>query len=179
MTFIGQIVLPAEFCSGKSAVRAAYIFMTGAGFDTGAVQTWDPEEGETRVVVQAAARSPTGPTDYPDLLMRYQGSGAKRQLRPCEYAVVEVPAEESEYMSLGELDSAPAAEQERIMESWRGNKIGGSPFWVQGEECPFKAGKLLLQLEDGSYPFHLNLGTGVGYVFLNAKCTEAKLLWQC
>ena len=34
-------------------------------------------------------------------------------------------------------------------------------------------------VEDSSYPFNLNLGDGVGYVFLDVACTEGKLLWQC
>jgi hypothetical protein len=93
--------------------------------------------------------------------------------------VVESEASEHPYRTWEELGNVSEEDRERIIESWRGNKIGGAPYWLQSEEPPFPNARLLLQLEDGTYPFNLNLGTGVGYVFMSEDSTSAAMLWQC
>ena len=178
MTFIGQIVVPTALCPDKR-LHVAYIFMTGSGFDERAIETWGPENGETSVILQRSTHPPANASPYPRLLKRWDQSEPKRVEVPCEYQVLESSAEEAEYMTLDQLDSLPEGERMRIAESWRGNKIGGSPYWVQSDEFPLPADRLLLQLEDGSYPFNLNLGTGVGYVFIDSACEQGRLLWQC
>lgn len=59
-------------------------------------------------------------------------------------------------------------------------KFGGQPVWLQSPEWPFgPRSRLLLQLECSTYPFKLNLRTGVGYVFVDGDARHAALLWQC
>ncbi|CDH46914.1 DUF1963 domain-containing protein [Candidatus Contendibacter odensensis] len=178
MTFIAQVLIPAHWLADDTP-RMAYIFMTGAGFDHNAMETWDPNEGETAVVIQTKRANSPACEPYPEMLCCWEERDNPRREVPCEYAVDETPVEETAYVPQEELDRRADSEREPIVESWRGNKIGGSPYWIQYEEFPFDDWRLLLQLEDGAYPFNLNLGTGIGYVFLNAACTEGKLLWQC
>lgn len=178
MTFIAQILIPSDWHQDP-ATRMAYVFVTSAGFDPNAVETWDPNDGETAVVVQAKRGLLPLAEPYPDTLRRWESHNGQRQERPCEYVVDEIPTEEEAFVPEEVLGNLEEAERQRIAESWRGNKMGGSPYWVQYEEFPFDDWRLLLQLEDGTYPFSLNLGTGIGYVFLNEECTEGKLLWQC
>jgi len=178
MTFVCQIVIPREWREDES-LRVAYVFMTGAGFDHRAMETWNPDEGETCVIVQAAGASRSSRGPYPDTLKMWREQDGRRTEVPCEFAVDEAPAEEAAYVRQADLDKLPATERNAVSESWHGNKIGGSPYWIQYEELPYTDWWLLLQLEDGTYPFNLNLGTGIGYVFLNSACDNGKLLWQC
>lgn len=182
MVFIGQVVVPPELAA-DNRLRIAYLFMTGAGFDERAMETWSPSEGETCVLVQCGGAESAALANYPRRLMRWEEGddhGGRRHEAACEYVVTQTPEEEAAYLSLDELGALPEADSARIMESWRGNKIGGAPYWVQAEEFPFgRDSRLLLQLECSTYPFNFNLGTGVGYVFTNADATQAALLWQC
>lgn len=157
----------------------AYIFMTGAGFDHRAMETWDPKDGETTVILQSGIRAPIAVSPYPALLKRWHEASGVRSEVLCEYGVAESPAHEAEYMTFEQLELLTEGERARIGESWRGNKIGGSPYWMQHAEFPLSDSRLLLQLEDGTYPFNLNLGTGMGYVFIDPACRQGSLLWQC
>ena len=178
MTFIGQVRVPSVWI-GDERTRLAYLFMTGAGFDQNAMETWNPNEGETAVVLQGGSKPVVHHQPYPDVLQCWKEVDGRRVQVACEYAVEETPVDEPEYMAQEETDQLPDSAREERVELWRGNKIGGSPYWIQGEELPYSEWRLLLQLEDGAYPFNLNLGTGVGYVFVNADCTQGQLLWQC
>ncbi|RTL44186.1 MAG: hypothetical protein EKK53_07875 [Burkholderiales bacterium] len=178
MTFIGQVVVPPELAPDER-LCIAYLFMTGAGFDERAMETWSPSDGETAVVLQSGAATDARPATYPSLLTHWVDTDGPRREVACEYLVVASEANEHPYRTAESLDDLPDADRARIIESWRGNKIGGSPYWIQDEEFPFPGARLLLQLEDGTFPFNLNLGTGVGYVFLSEDSRSAALLWQC
>jgi len=178
MTFVAQIVVPSDLRPDER-VYVAYVFMTGAGFDERAMETWNPEDGETAVILQSSTGSSPVDSTYPELLKRWEETERGRVEVPCEYGVIESLAHEAEYLTFEQLAQLPDDEQTRRSESWRGNKIGGAPYWLQNEEFPFPDSRLLVQLEDGTYPFSLNLGTGVGYVFVDSVCEKGKLLWQC
>lgn len=178
MTFICQIEIPPDWHAPGPA-RMAYVFMTGGGFDYNAVETWNPEDGETAVVVQSGPAARPAAAPYPDTLKRWEEVDGRRTEVPHEYAVDQTPVEEPDYVSMAALEDLGDHERNALCEAWRGNKIGGSPAWAQYEEFPYQDWRLLLQLEDGTYPFNLNLGTGIGFVFLDATCIEGKLLWQC
>jgi uncharacterized protein YwqG len=62
-----------------------------------------------------------------------------------------------------------------------GNKVGGTPDFLQSDELPFpERWHLLLQLDSTQVPFWINFGdAGIGYAFLNGNGTEGKFLWQC
>ncbi len=178
MTFICQIAIPPEW-HGTAPARMAYVFMTGGGFDYDVVETWNPDDGETAVIVQRGGAGHPAAEPYPDTLKRWEEVDGRRAEVPHEYVVDQTPAEEPDYMPMEALDALDEDRRDALADAWAGNKIGGSPSWVQYEEFPYEDWRLLLQLEDSTYPFNLNLGGGVGYVFLNAACTEGKLLWQC
>lgn len=178
MTFIAQIRVPADWY-GDTVPRVAYLFMTGAGFDYRAVETWDPADGETAVVVQHGEVVRASAVPYPNTLCRWDESGGRRHEVPQEYAVDETAVEEADPIDEAELDALPDAERDRIVNSWNGNKIGGSPCWVQYAEFPFTPSRLLLQLVCSTYPFNLNHGGGIGYVFLDQTGREGNWLWQC
>jgi len=158
MTFIGQVRVPSLW-TGDERIRLAYLFMTGAGFDPQAMETWNPNEGETAVVLQCGSKPVVHHPPYPDVLQCWQEVDGRRVPVACEYAVEETPVDEPEYMAQEQTDQLTDSAREERVELWSGNKIGGSPYWIQGEELPYPDGHLLLQLEDGTYPFNLNLGT--------------------
>jgi uncharacterized protein YwqG len=62
-----------------------------------------------------------------------------------------------------------------------GNKIGGTPGFLQGDEFPASSNwYLLLQLDSVKVPFEINFGdAGIGYAFLATDGQSAKFLWQC
>ena len=65
-----------------------------------------------------------------------------------------------------------------------GQKIGGVPDWIQGDEMP-KDWRLLLQMNN--YPWvdgesvqtTWNFGTGSCYAMISPDYSEGILLWQC
>ncbi|MBV9278525.1 MAG: DUF1963 domain-containing protein [Chloroflexi bacterium] len=170
MLFIGQVALDPAF-AGDGGARMAYIFMTDL-LDKFVDDTWDPNGGENAVVLQPGSYegpfSPaaTGPTLY--RMVRDEAAG-ELVPEPCELAV-QLEAEE---------EAAPADETD---ESLLGNKIGGTPGWIQEPEYPddSTSWRLLLQLDSTDVPFYLNFGdAGIGYVFLSEDGPRAGFLWQC
>jgi uncharacterized protein YwqG len=182
MRFICQIRLD-EVLFGAMGMdaRMAYLFMTdGEEYIDG---TWEPEGGENAVVLQPggspveASKLPTGPTLY-----RMVNKPLQERLVPeaCEYAVRlsygEDPPQVGEDV-LGTWNESEMREHERQLE---GNKLGGTPLFLQAPEFPGPGEwRLLLQLDSTKVPFYLNFGdSGVGYAFLSVDSREARFLWQ-
>ncbi len=65
--------------------------------------------------------------------------------------------------------------------SLSGNKLGGTPGFLQADELPIAdPWYLLLQLDSAQVPFWINFGdAGIGYAFINHAGTDGKFLWQC
>ena len=62
-----------------------------------------------------------------------------------------------------------------------GNKVAGTPGFIQADEFP-EAGpwRLLLQLDSMTVPFHVNFGdAGIGYAYISEDGPSGKFLWQC
>lgn len=78
-----------------------------------------------------------------------------------------------------EITDEQADEFERIVQSWSGTKIGGSPSWIQYEQFPFPNWFLLFQALDETLPVDVNFGTGSVYCFVDKELTIGKMLWQC
>jgi len=71
--------------------------------------------------------------------------------------------------------------QESYFNALQGNKLGGTPGFMQGDEFPSQAPcQLLLQLDSTSVPFYINFGdAGIGYAFISEDGCLGKFLWQC
>ncbi len=184
MRFICQIQVP-DTVVATSAGRLAYVFMTDG--DEYVDGTWEPEGGENSVVIQPGGGVPlvdvVSAAEGPTLYRMIQEPGAAR-LTPqrCEFAVTltkatdpDFVAEETRYASFSE------AQTHDYFAALEGNKIGGTPMFIQSDEFP--AGGpcvLLLQLDSTTVPFYINFGdAGIGYVFVSHDGSQGRLLWQC
>jgi uncharacterized protein YwqG len=181
MRFICQIALSVELF-GTTDSRMAYIFMTDG--DEYVDGTWEPNGGENAVILQPGMTSirvesiTEGPTLY-RMVKRF----LKEQLvpEPCEFTV------------RGPISDDPAYVPERDRAKWsrekwneyarplEGNKIGGTPIFMQADEFPGPGPwKLLLQLDSMRVPFFVNFGdAGIAYAFLSDAGNAGKFLWQC
>ncbi len=188
MQFICQVALDAGLFRVPSG-KMAYLFMSGGAEGEYVDETWDPEAGENAVIIQPSTERPydgrletvpsaTGPTLY---RFEEEPGGGRMKAVPCEYAVELTPGEDRE----------PASEEEQVewgddthdayFDSLVGNKIGGTPLFIQSEEYPADGSwKLLVQLESMALPFFVNFGdAGSGYAFVSADGEKGRFLWQC
>jgi hypothetical protein len=182
MRFICQIRIPETLSTGST--RIAYVFMTdGDGYIDG---TWEPEGGENAVVVQPGGGSMlvecASIAEGPTLYRMVQTPGADR-LTPekCEFAVLLSEGAEPDFVTEAVRWTHPEPETKEYFDAIGGNKVGGTPMFIQGDEFP-PAGpwNLLLQLDSTCVPFFINFGdAGVGYVFLSLDGKQGRLLWQC
>lgn len=186
MRFIGQVAIPPDlFPEGDGKV--AYIFMTDT--DDYVDGTWEPNGGENAVVIQPAesaeqpivevAASATGPT-----IQRYVKTLFSKKLKPkdVEQSVQLTDDNEPEFIPDAEKEAYTDKQLQEYWDAIQGNKIGGSPAFIQYDEFPDREGtwRLLLQLDSCAVPFHLNFGdSGIGHVFVDEATRKARLLWQC
>ena len=174
MRFICQIALD-EPVFGDLAGRMAYLFMTDVGETVPA--TWDPESSENAFLIQPGRYdNPIQPlTHGPTLeIWEDQPRSNLRVARPVEYAVTLTQDDDPD-----EFQDIAVSEEEGG--NWTGgNKIGGSPAFLQGPEYP--AGgpwKLVLQLDSADVPFWVNFGdAGLGYAFISTDGETGRFLWQ-
>jgi hypothetical protein len=191
MRFICQIALgDAPFCDDADD-RLAYLFMTGGSEDEWADGTYLAEGGENAVVVQPKGAPPVVETipapEGPSLYRFKNGQDGSYAPVPCEYAVKLTPGEDPEHVP--ENDCLDWSDEEYLAyhEGLAGNKVGGTPGFLQGDEFPEDPGKppeqewrLLLQLDSTSVPFYVDFGdSGVGYAYLAEDGSKGRLLWQC
>lgn len=183
MRFICQIKLTDDLfpgCGGKMA----YIFMTE---DEEYVDgTWEPDGGENAVIIQPDGKPKvtvrniaTGPT-----LQNYVEVKGKDRLQPTdvELSVALTVSEDPEFIPETARFDLPDEECEKYCNSLEGNKIGGTPGFLQGDEFPGEKSEwsLLLQLDSCGVPFNINFGdSGISYAFINKDGTSGKFLWQC
>lgn len=181
MRFIGQVALEPRIF-GVVPGRLAYLFMTDeADFVDG---TWEPDAGENAVVIQPG-RYDTGETQPllagPTLYQMVDLPGAAcRTPAPCEFLVELESGEDPDWVDPWASDWDDET-IDRYCRSVEGNKIGGTPGFLQRPEWPTGEGwRRLLQLDSTRVPFELNFGdAGVGYAFLSGDGTRGKFLWQC
>ena len=187
MQFIGQIALDVLGLP-DSYPQMAYIFMA----DDEAVldEPWAPDSGGNCVLLQPSTANPivktitikTGPTltEFEDV----QGFLRKKRVAvPCEYEAQLLDAKDPDYCSPDDLLKLSDEIQEAHHGAALVNKIGGSPYFLQGEEFPPGGPdkwRLILQLDSAQIPFDVNFGdVGVGYAFISNDGSEARFLWQC
>ena len=187
MQFICHISVAPELYGGEPG-RMAYLFMTDYE-DIGRASwwqrsrallagesTWEPEGEENAVIVQPGlykGRTSTigeGPT-----LSDLDHTG------PCEYAVALEFGEDPDFV--GEYEQVEWDEEaiDAYWEALGGNKIGGTPGFIQSDEFP-EGGpwRLLAQIDSAEVPFYINLGDdGIGFVFILEAGRTGRFLWQC
>lgn len=183
MRFICQIALTAEIF-GAFPGKMAYIFMTDDADDF-VDGTWEPDSGENAVIIQPGdvpglevQPISTGPT----LVKLVQRLGNKLlEAEPCEFAVRLEVDEDPEFVPDVERVGWDNEASDQYLLDLEGNKIGGTPGFLQGDEFP-EGGpwRLLLQIDSTDVPFDINFGdAGIGYAFISEDGRSGKFLWQC
>jgi hypothetical protein len=181
MTFICQIVIEPKIF-GEMQGRMAYLFMTGD--EVRIDRTWDPDAGENAVIIQPGSahietkQLVNGPTLRKEV---ERDDGSFLNWAPAEFAVGLVEGEDPDFIDESDGYKMDEEEYEKYCESLEGNKVGGTPGFIQYPEFPFgKSSKLLLQLNSATVPFYINFGdAGIGYAFISEDGTKGKFLWQC
>jgi uncharacterized protein YwqG len=160
----------------------AYVFMTdGDDYVDG---TWEPDGGENAVILQPGRASvPVQPMAEGPTLCRMVKKVFKNTLvpEPCEFGVQGFVAEDPEFVPESGRAEWPEEQWEKYASALDGNKLGGTPIFLQGDEFPGPGSwRLLMQLDSARVPFSVNFGdAGVAYAFLSADGAIAKFLWQC
>ncbi len=180
MTFVGQVVLDHTTFPGAKG-KIAYLFVTA--FDDGSPESepWNPDAGENAVIIQpggkltvTVAGDRTGPTS--ETLVPNPSTG-KSAYQPVVYRVGLSPHLDQPFISDSSIVTLGTSEQDKYFSSIDGDKIGGTPAFIQPAEFPCSANRLLLQLEDP--PFDINLGDGGdGYAYIDDTGTVGKFLSQ-
>src|SRR5262245_14449766 len=181
MMFIGQIKLESALF-GRIEGKMAYIFMTAD--KKGGAQTWNPNSGENAIIIQPGNnRIKVLPIDMgPGLSRRVKKKGTARYLiEACEYSVKLIAGKDPDYITEYEREDWDAITFKKYAKALEGNKIGGTPIFLQSDEFPTGGPwNLLLQLDSTKVPFLINFGdSGNGYAFISKYGKKAKFLWQC
>ena len=180
MQFICQIPFGADLFPG-TAEAVAYLFMTSSG---DVDQTWDPDAGENALVVVPREQLTNSLTvgDAPRLC-RMVKKWWRKTLVPvsCSFSAKLTTSEDPVFIPEAKLMEMPEAQANAYHEALAGNKVGGTPGFLQCDELPLsEPWHLLLQLDSTRVPFWINFGdAGIGYAFINRSGTEGKFLWQC
>ena len=167
MCFICQIAIDQSIFLGAQG-KVAYIFMTDE--EEYVDGTWDPESGENAVIIQ--------PGKVFEIDVKDIRTGPTLE---SEYDVEFSKVNDIATAKLDEMFENDEESYYKALESMGGNKIGGIPVFLQGEEFPDGDDwVLLLQLDSTRVPFYINFGdSGIAYVFINKNGNKGKLLWQC
>jgi uncharacterized protein YwqG len=181
MRFIGQVAIERELF-GPAAAQMAYLFMTDE--DEFVEGTWDPEGGENAVILQPGSITvPTKSLTKGPTLYRMVKRLIKKRLvpEPCEFAVTLTPGDDPDLADDLNRMKWDDSQKRSYLETINGDKIGGTPMFIQNIEFPGPGQwRLLLQLDSGTVPFTVNFGdAGVGYAFLSDDSLVGKFLWQC
>ena len=182
MQFVCQIALdPVVF--GVPPGRMAYLFITGESEDEWVDGTYYPDGGENAVIVQPGGTNgaeSVAESEGPSLYAFVDGRSWEGAV-PCEYSVSLEPGEDPEYVGEDERVEWSEAEFDAYEGPLDGNKVAGTPGFIQADEFP-EAGpwRLLLQLDSMTVPFHVNFGdAGIGYAYISEDGRSGTFLWQC
>lgn len=178
MMFLGQIVLDNDLF-GNNEKKIAYIFVTHQpsvdddDFDPDII---DPDSGCTAVIIQPNSEPlvevielENGPSLYDEDDEPYTASLVLENSTDPEFV------EEDDFSELTE------EEQNSYTETVSGDKIGGVPYFFEGDAYPDEddSNKLILQLNANNQPFFLNIGgSPCMFVFANEDMTNGKIVIQ-
>ncbi len=181
MRFICQIELSADIF-GSRKCKMAYIFMTDE--EEYIDGTWEPDGGENAVILQPGTTNiQTQPLTEGPTIYQMEKKMFKKNLVPipCEFAVNLTVAEDLEFVPEAERLSWEEEKLETYANALDGNKIGGSPIFLQADEFPGPNNwQLILTLDSTNVPFFINFGdSGIGYAFISEEGEIGKFLWQC
>ena len=146
--------------------------------------TWEPDGGENAVILQPGNTTvPVEPLSEGPTLYRMVNKMFKKRLvpRPCEFSVRITASNDPLFVPESERASWSEAKWEEYANALDGNKIGGTPIFLQGDEFPGPGSwKLLMTLDSTHVPFFVNFGdAGIAYAFISEDGTVGKFLWQC
>lgn len=183
MRFLCQIELDKQVFPGALG-EMAFIFMTDE--DEYVDGTWEHDSGENCVVIQPSQAPLVVETASifkgPSLCTMVEVAGESR-LVPVEktYAVRLSIGEDPVFQPSDALQESSEEQIDSYESELQGNKIGGTPAFIQGDEFPSdKPWQLLLQLDSTQVPFSVNFGdAGVAYAFIDPSGSKGRLLWQC
>jgi len=181
MRFVAQIAIDSTHFNPVTA-RMAYLFMTDEKEYVDG--TWEPDGGENAVILQPGetpvktAALAKGPSLYRMVKKMFHKNLVPEE---CEFSVSLMPGEDPDFTDESERSKWSKERWGAYASTLDGNKIGGSPIFVQSTEFPGPGRwRLVLQLDSTKTPFYVNFGdAGVGYLFLLEDGKAAKFLWQC
>ncbi|MGE3317961.1 MAG: DUF1963 domain-containing protein [Candidatus Berkiella sp.] len=163
LAFVGQVMIDRNLFPDVQG-QVAYLFFSTKEES----ETWDPDSGDNAVIIQPGTPRPS---------VKYAEQSTGPTLIDKEYEV-ELRTREEDYQVMPDLLDEEA--YKAYFRQLSGNKIGGTPLFVQGEEYPKGFSRLLLQLDSTNLPFEIPFGdSGTGYLFINESATIGKFLWQC
>src|SRR5262245_38454728 len=147
MQFICQIPFGPDLFPGATEA-VAYLFMTSSGDGD---QTWAPEGGENSLVIVPREKLSGSMTigDAPRLC-RMVKKWWRKTLVPetCIFSAKLVISEDPAFIPLARLMQMPDEEAQAYRDTLSGNKLGGTPGFLQGDELPIpEPWHLLLQLD--------------------------------
>ena len=188
MEFVAQVRLDPELF-GNQQETMAYLFVADSVWSE---DTWDPDSGESAVVVQPGDL-PAVPTvarrEGPMLhhLCNERGGPEPAPAESCEFGALAIPGVDPAPVSTETVrrwNADPWLEyQEKAagaLGTPRGIKVGGDAYFYRDwpAELPPDRWRLLLQI-DGGLPFFLNLGTdGIGYVLIRNDLRAGVFFWE-
>ena len=180
MQFIAQIRLDPPLFAGVGG-RMAYLFMSGD--DEYVDSTWEPDGGENALVIQPGLYDgPSAPLRAGPSLYRLveQPGQSHYEREPVEFGIESHLVQEPDYQPRDERAEWTAQATEAYVRGLSGNKIGGAPLFLQGDEFPPGATwRLVMQLDSAAVPFFVNFGdAGVGYAFIDESERLGRFLWQ-
>jgi uncharacterized protein YwqG len=141
------------------------------------LNTADPDEGESAVIIQpgdplvSVQNLAEGPTLHKE-------SHADKE---CEFATQLTLCEDPDFVPEADFWQFKADEFDAYVDELIGNKIGGTPGFLQCDQFPGDDYRtLILQLSSYLAPFPVEFGdSGIGWAFLSNDGRSGKFLWQC
>ena len=181
MEFICQIALDEELFPGMEG-KMAYVFMTEEKEYVDG--TWEPDGGENAIIIQPGLTTiaVSEIVDGPSIKKYMEVKGYERlQPKMKEFLVRLTKKDEPDFAPEEVRGKWSESAFDEYAQSLDGNKIGGIPLFLQGDEFPTDGEyKLLLQMDSTQVPFFVNFGdAGIAYAFINSDGTAGKFLWQC